>query len=120
MQGGTNWYSPSYSPRTGLFYVAAWKDYYSYFSKLPGNYNEGQSYFGGMTKSAYNRSGADPINTWTDVAGHGEIVALDPFTGKEKWAFKMHDVTRRRNPDYGHGPAVHWQPGRLFLGAGCA
>ena len=25
-QGGTNWYSPSYSPRTGLFYVSAWED----------------------------------------------------------------------------------------------
>src|SRR5690242_20966620 len=23
-QGGTNWYSPSYSPRTGLFYITAW------------------------------------------------------------------------------------------------
>ena len=27
MQGGTNWYSPSYSPRTGLFYVSAWENY---------------------------------------------------------------------------------------------
>src|SRR3954451_8392338 len=26
-QGGTNWYSPSYSPRTGLFYVSAWDNY---------------------------------------------------------------------------------------------
>ena len=24
-QGGTNWYSPSFSPRTGLFYVSAWE-----------------------------------------------------------------------------------------------
>lgn len=27
------------------------------------------------------------------MAGHGEIIALDPHTGKEAWAFKMHDVT---------------------------
>ena len=26
-QGGTNWYSPSYSPHTGLFYVSAWEGY---------------------------------------------------------------------------------------------
>ena len=26
-QGGTNWYPPSFSPRTGLFYVSAWEDY---------------------------------------------------------------------------------------------
>jgi alcohol dehydrogenase (cytochrome c) len=33
------------------------------------------------------------INTWTEEAGHGEILALDQRTGNEKWAFKMHDVT---------------------------
>jgi alcohol dehydrogenase (cytochrome c) len=93
MQGGTNWYSPSWSPHTGLFYVAAWKDYYSYFSKLPVTWNEGQSYFGGATKSAVQPIKRGPVNTWTEAAGHGEIIALDPHTGTEKWAFKMHDVT---------------------------
>jgi alcohol dehydrogenase (cytochrome c) len=33
------------------------------------------------------------INSWTESAGHGEVIALDPHTGQEKWAFKMHDVT---------------------------
>jgi alcohol dehydrogenase (cytochrome c) len=93
MQGGTNWYSPSWSPRTGLFYVPAWKDYYSYFSKLPVTYSEGQMFFGGATKSAVQPIRRGPINSWTDVAGHGEIIALDPYTGRQKWAFKMHDVT---------------------------
>ena len=93
MQGGTNWYAPSFSPRTGLFYVSAWKDYYSFFSKLPVTFNEGQMYFGGATKSAVQPIKRGPINSWTDVAGHGEVIALDPQTGKEKWAFKMHDVT---------------------------
>ena len=93
MQGGTNWYSPSWSPHTGLFYLAAWKDYYSYFSKLPGAWNEGQSYFGGATKSAVQPIKRGAVNMWTEGAGHGEIIALDPKTGVEKWAFKMHDVT---------------------------
>jgi alcohol dehydrogenase (cytochrome c) len=34
-----------------------------------------------------------PINNWTDEGGHGEVKAIDPHTGQEKWAFKMHDVT---------------------------
>jgi len=93
MHGGTNWYSPFWSPHTGLFYVAAWKDYYSYFSKLPSVYNEGQNYFGGAAKSPVQPIRRAHINSWTDVAGHGEIIALDPHTGKEAWAFKMHDVT---------------------------
>src|SRR5512133_922320 len=29
--GGTNWYSPSFSPRTALFYVPAWLEYSSTF-----------------------------------------------------------------------------------------
>ncbi len=27
--GATNWYSPSYSPRTGLFYIPAWENYHA-------------------------------------------------------------------------------------------
>ena len=34
VQGGTNWYSPSFSPRTGLFYVPTWDNYSSSFVKL--------------------------------------------------------------------------------------
>ena len=32
-QGGTNWYSPSYSPRTNLFYISAWEDYASIYRR---------------------------------------------------------------------------------------
>src|ERR1700733_12583451 len=32
-QGGTNYYNPSYSPRTGLFYIPAWDNYSSLFVK---------------------------------------------------------------------------------------
>jgi alcohol dehydrogenase (cytochrome c) len=37
--------------------------------------------------------GRAPINTWTEAAGHGAVIALDPGTGREKWKFKMTDVT---------------------------
>jgi alcohol dehydrogenase (cytochrome c) len=93
MQGGTNWYSPSWSPHTGLFYISAWKDYFSVFSKLPDDYVAGQSYFGGATKSAVPPIHRGAVNNWTDAGGHGAVVAIDPRTGKEKWAFNMYDVT---------------------------
>ena len=34
-----------------------------------------------------------PINTWTDVVGHGAVIAIDPRTGQTKWKFQMYDVT---------------------------
>ena len=33
------------------------------------------------------------INTWTEEAGHGAVLAIDPQTGKTKWKFLMTDVT---------------------------
>ena len=32
-QGGTNWYNPSFSPHTGLFYIPTWDDYSSLYVK---------------------------------------------------------------------------------------
>ena len=34
-QGGTNWYPPLYSPRTGLFYVSVWDNYGGRSAKFP-------------------------------------------------------------------------------------
>src|SRR4029450_5082922 len=31
--GATNWYSPSYSPRTGVFYLSAWANYSTVFAE---------------------------------------------------------------------------------------
>lgn len=96
--GGTNWYSPSYSPRTGLFYFSTWANYAQVFA--PGEtvvYREGQNFTGGNLRPA---PGAAPmpgmqrgaVNTWHEGAAHGVVKALDPSTGREKWAFNMHDV----------------------------
>ena len=35
----------------------------------------------------------NPINDWTDVVGHGAVIAIDPRTGQSKWKFQMYDVT---------------------------
>lgn len=96
--GGTNWYSPSYSPRTGLFYFSTWENYSQVFA--PGEtvvFREGQNFTGGNLRPA---PGAAPmpgmqrgaVNTWHEGAAHGVVKALDPSTGREKWAFNMHDV----------------------------
>jgi len=94
IQGGTNWYSPSYSPRTGLFYVSTWEDYYTTFVTAPADFTQGRYYMGGSFRSPVPTvNKRSPIDTWTDEAGHGEVMAIDPRTGEKKWTFKMHDVT---------------------------
>ena len=99
VQGATNWYSPSYSPRTGLFYLSAWEDYSSVFIKEAQNYEEGRRFVGGRPTSPI-PGGQNvpslkrgPLNTWTEAAGHGAIIALDPNTGQKRWKFTMTDVT---------------------------
>ncbi|HJT89007.1 MAG TPA: PQQ-dependent dehydrogenase, methanol/ethanol family [Bryobacteraceae bacterium] len=90
-QGGTNWYSPSYSPRTGLFYIPSWVEYNSTYFKMPPEYVEGRTYTGGANKSAVGRG--TTTNTRLEQEGHGAIRAIDPQTGDRKWEFKMADVT---------------------------
>ena len=101
VQGGTNWYSPSYSPSTGLFYVSAWEGYGSVFNQADQEYTEGQSFIGGAPTSFAPVPGAPtvpglsrgPFNTWTEAAGHGAVIALDALTGEPTWKFDMTDVT---------------------------
>ncbi len=100
-QGGTNWYSPSFSPSTGLMYVSAWEDYASIFRKEPAEYVAGRNFAGGGANPVTPVPGAPgvrigrstPINNWTDVVGHGTVMAIDPQTGLKKWTFRQFDVT---------------------------
>ena len=46
-QGGTNWYPPSYSPRTGLFYFSSWEDYASIYRAEEQEYVPGRAFLGG-------------------------------------------------------------------------
>ena len=46
-QGGTNWYSPSYSPRTGLFYVSAWENMGGVYRSQESVYKPGGNFMGG-------------------------------------------------------------------------
>jgi alcohol dehydrogenase (cytochrome c) len=91
IQGGTNWYSPSYSPKTGLFYVTAWQDYSAVYLKQPSA--TGTGVVGTIPRSPLPNLARGPLNTWTEEVGHGEVQAIDPGTGEKKWVFKMNDVS---------------------------
>ena len=109
IQGGTNWYSPSFSPRTQLMYVSAWEEQGQLFGASPLEYQEGRNFTGGVNQTFVPMAGEPtkaipgapaiqglirgPINNWTDAAGHGAILAIDPSTGSPKWKFTMVDVT---------------------------
>jgi len=79
-QGGTNWYNPSFSPATGLFYIPTWENSSSTYVKgeQPPEFHDGQSFTG-----LFPRGGA----TTDDV--YGAIVAMDPNTGDKKWSFRL-------------------------------
>jgi alcohol dehydrogenase (cytochrome c) len=96
-QGATNWYSPSYSPRTGLFYIPAWLNTFSTYRKTPGaesvRFVEGQMYTGTFPTMALPPMVAGPTNNRRPQDGTGAILAVDPKTGDRKWSFDMPDVT---------------------------
>ena len=91
-EGATNWYSPSYSPRTGLFYVSTWDGYSSIFFRVPVKYTEGRVYAGGWPQS-HVPDGRATENFRKDNEGYGAVRAIDPLTGQRRWEFKMNDVT---------------------------
>ena len=93
VQGGTNWYSPSFSPRTGLFYISTWDQTYSYFVKKPETYQEGQRFVGGYPRASFALTRGAQANTRRPQDGHGAILALDALTGNEKWRLDFVDVT---------------------------
>lgn len=100
-QGGTNWYPPAYSPRTGLFYFSAWDNYATIYRKEAAVYEPGKPFYGGgftvlaptpaAPTAGIGRKG--PINNWTNEVGKGVVIALDPHTGQAKWKFEQFDVT---------------------------
>jgi alcohol dehydrogenase (cytochrome c) len=93
VQGGTNWYSPAFSPRTGLFYLPIWGNTYSTFSKRPVEYKEGQRFTGALPAMPIRLLTPGPaINRRRPDEGYGAIQAIDPKTGEKKWEYAMADV----------------------------
>ena len=77
LQGATNWFSPSYSPTTGLFYVAV-REMGSLYFKSDVEYVPGTFFLGGGEQAL---AGDD---------ASGAIRALDVTTGEQRWEFTLH------------------------------
>lgn len=79
VSGVTNWMSPSYNPKTGLFYVAAREQCDVYYSS-PQTYREGLVYWGSSFQPA------------SDEKEWGALRAIDPRTGIMKWEFRYYSA----------------------------
>ena len=132
IQGGTNWYSPSYSPETGLFYVSAWEAYGSNFEPQEQTHVPGRVFLGGRPANPFGAGANVPglrrghINNWTDAAGGGAVIAIDPRTGQQRWRVPMTDVTSSgiltsasnllfTGNREGHFHVMHAETGELLL-----
>ena len=79
-QGATNWYNPSFSPHTGLFYIPTWENSSSIYWKTdtPPVYDVKKSFAGDFPKAG--KDGDDVYSA---------IRAIDPATGEKKWDFRL-------------------------------
>jgi alcohol dehydrogenase (cytochrome c) len=77
LNGATVWFSPSYSPNTGLFYVAVRETGATYF-KREADYKPGTFFAGGGQQEL------------SDDDNWGAIRALESTTGKMVWEFRLH------------------------------
>ena len=93
VQGGTNWFSPSYSPRTDLFYLSAWENYSSIYFAYEQEYEKGKWYTRGAPKSEVSPTRRSEPDLRDVDTGYGAIRALDPDTGEEKWEYKLDEVS---------------------------
>lgn len=93
VQGTTNWYSPSFSPKTGLFYVSTWQEYHSTYFKWFQKYERGKWFGGGAIKAAVPSTSREAVYKRTRDAGYGALRALNPATGEKVWDYEMTDVT---------------------------
>ena len=99
-QGATNWFNPSFSPRTGLFYVNVWENSHHIFARTDQPYVEGASYTQGRLTTNYPGRGIaagmraqQRPNLRMEEENYGTLRAFDPQTGKWKWEYKMTDLT---------------------------
>jgi len=100
-QGGTNWYPPSFSPRTNLFYFPAWVDYATIYRPEESEYQPGRAFLGGGFDVLTPAPGApgvgigrtNPLNNWTNEVGYGAVIAMDPLTSEPRWRFDQFDVS---------------------------
>ncbi len=79
LNGATVWFSPAYSPNTGLFYVAT-REIGSIYYKREADYKPGTFFAGGG-------EAAPPGSEES-----GAIRALEATTGRMRWEFRLHSA----------------------------
>ncbi len=82
--GATNWYSPSFNPATGLYYVQTFEKCSIYTKRDVGDWQAGKSYLGGVQRTA-----PDPVPQRV-------LKAIDIQTGAIRWELPQ------------PGPAISW------------
>ncbi|HUG52131.1 MAG TPA: PQQ-binding-like beta-propeller repeat protein, partial [Vicinamibacteria bacterium] len=91
VEGATNWFSTSFQPATGLYYVQALEKC-TVYTRAPDEWKPGESYYGGSTRDA-------------DEPAQKVLRALDVQTGDVRWELAQ------------VGPANSWG-GTLATGGG--
>ena len=79
--GATNFQAPSYSPITGLFYLA-YTESGALYASAPAPFEPGRQYIG-------RARGGNPTPNSNDPPPSAGIKALDPEIGKTMWDFKL-------------------------------
>jgi alcohol dehydrogenase (cytochrome c) len=82
--GATNWYSPSFNPATGLYYIQTFEKCSIYTKSAQGDWESGKSYLGGSQRTA------------KDPQPQRILRAIDIHTGAIKWELPQ------------PGPAFSW------------
>lgn len=72
--GATNWFSPSFNPATGFYYVQAFEKCSVYSKRDPGTWEAGKTYLGGSQRT-----------TPGDRSPERVLKAIDMRTGKIAW-----------------------------------
>jgi alcohol dehydrogenase (cytochrome c) len=77
VNGATNWYSTSFNPATGLYYVQT-NEWCSILTRTPGEWEAGKGYFGGSFRVAVNQPPAARV-----------LRAIDIQTGRVAWQLRQ-------------------------------
>jgi len=88
VHGATNWAPPSFSPRTGWFYVAHWENSATVvtegLSPRPAGVNPRQTTMGQVNLQTFFNN---------EDEAYGVVRAYDPQTLERKWEYRMSDIT---------------------------
>ena len=88
VHGATNWAPPSFSPKTGLFYVSHWE--HSGIIAIEGEFPRGVGV--NPRQTVMGQTDLQPFFNDDDEA-YGVVRGYDPDTLEPKWEFRMADIT---------------------------